>query len=155
MLYAQIVDKDLRDRWLTHANGRVADSSLRAGAGRASVIELLGTEAQCLLSAQEIIDLLRARGGGSSATVYRSLDELWDLGLVHRLSGHDGVARYEIADPELDHHHHIIDDETGKLIAFSDEALESAIEAVANRLGFRLTGHDVLLRGSQGADEKS
>jgi Fur family ferric uptake transcriptional regulator len=71
------------------------------------------------------------------------------------LSGHDGVARYEIADPGLDHHHHMIDDETGKLVAFSDEALESAIEDVARRLGFRLTGHDVLLRGIQGAGDKS
>jgi Fur family ferric uptake transcriptional regulator len=113
-----------------------------------ALVDLLASEGQCLLTAQEITDLLRSRGAGSPASVYRVLDELFELGLLHRLDGRDGVARYEIADPER-HHHHIVDEATGQVRPFTDEALEQAIAAVAQRLGIRLTSHDVILRGVQ------
>lgn len=142
------MDPELRDRWLEHAQQRAVDAGLRSGAARTAVIELLASEGQCLLSAQDIIDRLRARGTGSAASVYRVIDELFSLGLLHRLDGRDGVARYEIADPDR-HHHHFVDERTGEVRAFSDEALERAIDAVAGRLGVKLTGHDVVLRGAR------
>jgi Fur family transcriptional regulator, ferric uptake regulator len=74
------------------------------------------------------------------------LDELFELGLLHRLDGRDGVARFEIADPER-HHHHMVDESTGEVRPFSDETLEEAIAAVGRRLGMRLTSHEVILRG--------
>jgi Fur family transcriptional regulator, ferric uptake regulator len=142
------MDPELRDRWLEHAQQRATGAGLRSGAARTAVIELLAREGQCLLSAQDIIDLLRAQGSGSAASVYRVIDELFGLGLLHRLDGRDGVARYEIADPDR-HHHHFVDEQTGEVEAFSDEALECAIDAVAGRLGVKLTGHDVVLRGAR------
>jgi Fur family ferric uptake transcriptional regulator len=140
------VDPELRDRWLSHAEQRLTGAGLRSGAARTAVIELLAREGQCLLSAQEITDLLRARNAGSAASVYRVLDELFDLALVHRLDGRDGIARYEIADPER-HHHHFVDEQTGTVEAFHDDDLERAIDAVARRLGVQLSGHDLVLRG--------
>jgi Fur family transcriptional regulator, ferric uptake regulator len=142
------VDPELRDRWLSHAEQRLTGAGLRSGAARTAVIELLAREGQCLLSAQEITDLLRARNAGSAASVYRVLDELFDLALVHRLDGRDGIARYEIADPER-HHHHFVDEQTGTVEAFHDDDLERAIDAVARRLGVQLSGHDLVLRGSR------
>lgn len=142
------MDPELRDRWLAHAQQRATSAGLRSGAARTAVIELLAREGQCLLSAQEILDRLRAQGSGSAASVYRVIEELYALGLLHRLDGRDGVARYEIADPDR-HHHHFVDEGTGNVQAFSDEALERAIDAVANRLGVKLTGHDVVLRGAR------
>jgi Fur family ferric uptake transcriptional regulator len=140
------VDPELRDRWLSHAERRLTGAGLRSGAARTAVIELLAREGQCLLSPPEITDLLRAQKLGSAASVYRVLDELFELGLVHRVDGRDGVARYEIADPER-HHHHFVDEATGSVEAFSDDVLERAIDDVARRLGVELTGHDVVLRG--------
>jgi Fur family transcriptional regulator, ferric uptake regulator len=142
------MDSDLRDRWLEHAQQLTAGAGFRSGAARTAVIELLAREGQCLLSAQEITDRLRAGGTGSAATVYRVLDELFELGLLHRLEGRDGTARFEIADPQR-HHHHFVDERTGDVEAFSDEALEQAIDAVARRLGVQLSGHDVVLRGAR------
>jgi len=142
------MDPELRDRWLAHAEQLTTGAGFRSGAARTAVIELLAREGQCLLSAQEITDRLRAGGTGSAATVYRVLDELFDLGLLHRMEGRDGMARFEIADPHR-HHHHFVDERTGDVEAFSDEALEQAIDAVANRLGVQLTGHDVVLRGAR------
>ena len=142
------MDSQLRDRWLAHVQRRTNTAGLRTGAARQAVVELLAREGQCLLSAQEITDLLRSEGSGSSTSVYRVLDELFKLGLVHRLDGRDGIARYEIADPE-EHHHHFVDETTDSVEAFSDDALEQAIDAVADRLGIDLTGHDVVLRGTR------
>ena len=144
------MDENLRDRWLQHAQRRTDGAGLRAGAARTAVIELLAREGQCLLTAQEITDRLRTEGAGSAASVYRIVDELFALGLLHRLDGRDGVARYEIADPEH-HHHHFVDEAAGTVEAFSDDALERAIDGVAGRLGIDLTGHDVVLRGTRRA----
>ena len=142
------MDSQLRDRWLAHVQRRTNTAGLRTGAARQAVVELLAREGQCLLTAQEITDLLRSQGSGSTTSVYRVLDELFKLGLLHRLDGRDGIARYEIADPE-EHHHHFVDETTGSVEAFSDDALEQAIDAVADRLGIDLTGHDVVLRGTR------
>jgi Fur family transcriptional regulator, ferric uptake regulator len=142
------VDSELRDRWLAYAQQRVEGAGLRSGAARTAVIELLAREGQCLLSAHEITDRLRAQGLGSAASVYRVVDELFELALLHRLDGRDGVARFEIAHPER-HHHHFVDEHTGAVEAFADEGLERAIDAVGERLGVELSGHDVLFRGTR------
>lgn len=146
------MDPVLRDRWLAHANARISAAGLRSGAARTQVIEVMASEAQCLIGALAISDLLRARGGsGSQASVYRVLDELQGLGLVRRTNDEQGVAHYEIADPEA-HHHHIVDAETGAIEPFEDPALERAILAAARRAGIDLTGHDVVLRGVRRGD---
>lgn len=140
-----------RDRWLAHADARLRGAGLRTSAGRTAVVELLAQEGDCLLSAQEIGDRLREReAAGSTATVYRALETLHGLGLVRRFDGGEGIARYEIADPTGDHHHHLVDEETGEVVAFEDAELEAAITRIGRRLGVRLTGHDVILRGRRG-----
>lgn len=133
------MDESLRDRWLDDAAEQLSGPGRRSGAARAAVVELLAREGQCLLSPQEIIDRLRPHGSPSS--VYRTLEELHELGLLHRLDG-----RYEIVDPRH-RHHHFVDEASGEVRPFTDEAIEEAIGAVAERLGVQLTGHDVILRG--------
>jgi Fur family transcriptional regulator, ferric uptake regulator len=145
------VERAARDRWLAHADQRLRGAGLRAGAARIAVVELLAREGGCLLSAQEVAHRLRERGEGSAASVYRTLETLHELGLVHRVDGRDGVARYEVAHPDH-HHHHFLDERTGDLMPFEDEELEAVIERVADRLGVDLDSHDVILRGSARRD---
>lgn len=140
------MDPALRDRWLDLAQRRAAQAGLRAGAVRMAVMELLARDGQCLISAAEVIERLRAGGVGSTASVYRALDQLLALGLLRRVDDGSGVARYEISD-RLHHHHHAVDERTGEVVSFTDATLEAAIEAVAARLGFVLSSHDVVLRG--------
>lgn len=142
------MDPDLRDRWLELVARRVAGANLRSGAVRLAVVEWLAREGQCLVTAQQIVDGLRGRGIGSQASVYRVVEQLFSLGLLRRVAGGDGIARYEIADAEH-HHYHLVDDATGEVIAFSDPDLEAAIAGVARRLDFALVAHDVILRGQQ------
>ena len=137
--------------WREHATVVLRGAGLRASAGRQAVVELLGRQS-CLLTAQEIADELRAEGSaGSTATVYRALETLRELGLVRRFDA-EGVARYEPVDPSGDHHHHIVLEDSGDVIPFEDDELERAIAGLGERLGMLVTSHDIILR-ARPADE--
>ncbi len=110
------------------------------------MVELL-SEQHCCVSAQEIHESLRDRERSAGlASIYRALDVLAQLRLVHRVDV-DGVSRYEPADPSGDHHHHAVCDSCGRRDAFADPELERLIERVGGRLGYDIGGHDIVLRG--------
>jgi len=125
-------------------------AGFRSGGARRAVIDLLARQT-CCLSAQEIWDDLRleARPVGI-ASVYRVLELLADLKLVHRLDVGGGVARYEPMLPNGDHHHHLVCGDCGKVEAFSDEPLEDALRELGGQAGYEVEAHDVVLRGSCG-----
>ena len=133
--------------WTDEAHSRLQGSGQRMGSARAAVIEYLD-EQQCCRGAQEIHEALAARGSTVGlASVYRALDVLAQLKLVHRIDV-DGTACFEPADPSGEHHHHAICDRCGKMDAFEDPELERLIDDVAERLGYAVGGHDIVLRGS-------
>ena len=128
--------------WAERAKGRLNEAGFRSGAARRQVIELLERE-DCALTALEIDRRLPSVG---RASVYRTLEQLEQLHLVHRVDvGGEGVA-FERNDPG-GHHHHMVCERCGKLIPFSDPALERAIEGIGERADVEITAHDVLLRG--------
>lgn len=133
--------------WRTHAHRELSRAGRRAGGAREEVLTLLAGQ-DCCLSAQEIHDRLRDddRSVGL-ASVYRALDVLAQLKLVHRIDV-DGVACYEPADPSGDHHHHAICDHCGRLDAFADADIERLLHEVGERLGYEVGAHDVVLRGA-------
>ena len=121
---------------------RLRDASGRSGAARRLVVELLG-EQDCCLSAHEIHDRVRARGARVGiASVYRALDGMAELGLVQRVDLGDGIARFEPAHADGDHHHHLVCDGCGKVEPFEDPTLESAIERVADGRGYVVAAHE-------------
>lgn len=75
----------------------------------------------------------------SISTVYRTVKMLEDAGIIERHDFGDGRARYEQMPDE--HHDHLIDLRTGRVIEFRSEEIEALQEAIARRLGFRLRGH--------------
>lgn len=102
----------------------------------------------CLRSAQAIHDELRERDHAVGlASVYRALDVLANLKLVHRVDV-DGTACYEPADPSGEHHHHAICNRCGRLSRFEDETLERTLHALAEQLGYHVDEHDIVLRGA-------
>ncbi len=132
--------------WEAHAQRELTRSGHRAGGAREQVLGLLARQ-HCCLSAQEIHDRLRETDRAVGlASVYRAVEVLTRLGLVHRVDV-DGTAAYEPADPGGGHHHHAICDRCGKLDSFEDPELERRIDGVAARLGYAVAGHDVVLRG--------
>jgi Fur family ferric uptake transcriptional regulator len=81
----------------------------------------------------------------SIATVYRTMRLLEEANVIDRLDFGDGRARYEEA--REDHHHHLIDVNTGAVIEFKDEALEKLKEKLAADMGYELIGHRLELYG--------
>jgi Fur family transcriptional regulator, ferric uptake regulator len=136
-------------RWADAAGDRLAEAGYRRGGARKAVIELLSGQ-ECALSALEIEDLLRESGRQvGRASIYRVLEELEELGLVARLDLGTGTARFEAVDPRGDrHHHHLLCDDCGDLVPFSDAELERVIGRVSQRLPYAVSGHDVTLHGS-------
>tara|TARA_B100000768_G_scaffold23835_1_gene21511 strand:- start:113 stop:490 length:378 start_codon:yes stop_codon:yes gene_type:complete len=81
----------------------------------------------------------------SIATVYRAVKLFEESGILEKLEFGDGRARYEDAD--RDHHDHLIDMQTGKVIEFIDPEIEALQEKIAKRLGYDLKDHRLELFG--------
>ncbi len=81
----------------------------------------------------------------SLSTVYRTLNLFERKGILARHDFGAGRQRYEEASRE--HHDHLIDIETGRVIEFRNEEIEKLQERVARELGFKLKGHRLQLFG--------
>ncbi|PLW76165.1 Fur family transcriptional regulator [Cohaesibacter celericrescens] len=81
----------------------------------------------------------------SISTVYRTVKLFEDSGIIERHDFRDGRSRYETITEE--HHDHLIDLRTGKVIEFRDEEIERLQVEVARRLGFKLVDHRLELYG--------
>lgn len=133
--------------WAEHAKEALRDAGVKPGAARAAVIDVVADQ-RCCLSAPAIHEEVRLRRPRVGiASVYRALQTLTELGLVHRLDLRAGGARYEPAQPSGEHHHHLVCGDCGKVEAFSDDRLERAIDTVSEASAFRIDEHDVVLRG--------
>jgi Fur family ferric uptake transcriptional regulator len=75
----------------------------------------------------------------SIATVYRTVRLFEEAGIIARHDFRDGRSRYEQAGEE--HHDHLIDMKSGRVIEFIDEEIERLQHLIAERLGFRLIDH--------------
>ena len=81
----------------------------------------------------------------SIATVYRTVRLFEDAGILKRHEFGDGRARYEEVPEE--HHDHLIDVRTGRVIEFTNDEIEKLQDAVARELGFKLVAHRLELYG--------
>jgi Fur family ferric uptake transcriptional regulator len=90
----------------------------------------------------------------SIATVYRTVRLFEEADILERHDFGDGRARYEEAPDE--HHDHLIDMQSGRVIEFHSDEIEALQREIARRYGFRLIGHRLELYGVplQSADDK-
>ncbi len=133
--------------WVEHALAALQDAGYRRGGARTAVVETLARH-ECAVTALELDEELRRRKPPvGRASVYRTLDQLDELGLVQRFEASRGIASYERINPSGQHHHHAICRRCGEMEAFEDGDLERAIGRVSDRVGFEVAEHDVVLRG--------
>tara|TARA_Y100000590_G_scaffold299507_1_gene337712 strand:+ start:72 stop:482 length:411 start_codon:yes stop_codon:yes gene_type:complete len=83
----------------------------------------------------------------SIATVYRTVKLFEEAGIVDKHDFKGNKARYEQAPTE--HHDHLIDINTGKIIEFVNEDIEKLQKEVAKKLGYNLVDHRLELYGSK------
>ena len=81
----------------------------------------------------------------SISTVYRTVKLFEDAGIIERHDFRDGRSRYEAASEE--HHDHLIDLRSGRVIEFRSEDIEEIQRIIARKLGYRLVDHRLELYG--------
>jgi len=89
----------------------------------------------------------------SISTVYRTVKLFEDTGIIERHDFRDGRSRYETVSD--DHHDHLIDLRTGKVVEFRNPDIEKLQQLIARELGFRLVDHRLELYGVPLDDDKS
>ena len=122
-----------------------ADKGLRITEQRKTIARVLGDSED-----HPDVETLHARASAvdpniSIATVYRTVRLFEEAGIIDRLDFRDGRSRYEEHSGE--HHDHLIDMKTGKVVEFVDEEIEALQEAIARKLGYRLVDHRLELYG--------
>jgi Fur family transcriptional regulator, ferric uptake regulator len=81
----------------------------------------------------------------SIATVYRTVRLFEEAGILAKHDFGDGRARYEETPEE--HHDHLIDIQSGKVVEFHNDEIEDLQRRIAEKAGYRLVGHRLELYG--------
>lgn len=85
------------------------------------------------------------------ATVYRTLQLLWEMNLVDRINLDDGCVRYEIGHlirgNTRHSHHHLICRSCGRVIPFDGDLLDGLEEHIEKSVGFHVLDHEVKFYG--------
>lgn len=128
---------------------RLRRDGQRYTAGRRELVDVL-LDADRPLSLPEV---LGARPDLPQSSAYRNLAVLERAGVVRRVPGPGGFARYELAEELTGHHHHLICSSCGSVTDFTvsrqlERSLDRALERAAGEAGFRPAGHRLDLVGT-------
>ncbi len=85
------------------------------------------------------------------ATVYRTLQLLYEMQLIDRINLDDGCVRYEIGhlfEGEMKHsHHHLICRKCGKVFPFDGDLLDGLETHIQEKTGFHIVDHELKFYG--------
>lgn len=111
---------------------------------RTRILELLETSGIRHLSAEDIYRRLISSGEDIGlATVYRVLTQFESAGLVLKHNFEGGTAVYELDHGQ--HHDHMVDLESGKVIEFTSPEIELLQKQIADRHGYVIEEHSLVL----------
>jgi Fe2+ or Zn2+ uptake regulation protein len=121
---------------------RLRAAGQRYTTNRRSLVEVLETADRPLTIAETL-----QRRPLSQSSAYRNLAILEQANVVHRVTGTDEFARYELAEELTDHHHHhLICTSCGAVSDFTvpsslERTLEATMGQIASHTGFRSERH--------------
>jgi Fur family ferric uptake transcriptional regulator len=121
---------------------------------RLKILEIFEKSAQRHLSAEDMYkELLDSGEDIGLATVYRVLTQFEAAGLVTRHNFEGGHSIFELDDGE--HHDHMVCVESGEVIEFFNEDIETLQREMAAKHGFEILDHNLVLyvRRLKKADE--
>lgn len=96
------------------------------------------------LSAEDVYKTLMESGDDVGlATVYRVLTQFEQANLVTRHNFEGGHSVFELASE--DHHDHMVCMETGEVVEFYDEIIEQRQHELAEKHGFEIVDHSMVL----------
>lgn len=120
------------------------NAGLKVTLPRLKILEILENSSTRHLSAEDIYkDLIQHDEDIGLATVYRVLTQFEQAGLVKRHHFEDGHAVFELDRGE--HHDHMVDVESGKVVEFVSDEIERLQHQIAERQGYDIVGHSLVL----------
>lgn len=117
---------------------------------RKLVLEIFLENKERHLSAGEVFRLCRERGADIGlATIYRTLELLEGLALLHKMNFGDGRSRYELVsiDEEQHHHHHLICLKCARIFEVEDDLLQQLESVVESKYHFKIVNHNLQFLG--------
>jgi len=127
-------------------NVELKKAGLKVTLPRLKILEILEAQSSGSqhMSAEDVYDQLRAAGEDVGlATVYRVLTQFESAGLVERHNFEGGKSVFELDRGE--HHDHMVCIDTGDVIEFFEPDIERLQKEIAERHGYELTGHNMVL----------
>ena len=114
---------------------------------RVKILEILEKQTdQRHLSAEQVYKILLSENEEIGlATVYRVLTQFEAAGLVTRHHFEGGNSIFELN--KGIHHDHIVCMKCGKIDEFTDDVIEKRQKSIAEKLGYKLTDHNLYLYG--------
>ena len=132
---------------LSRIEALCAEKGLRMTEPRRVIARVL-SDSEDHPDAEELYDLVKAIDSSiSMATIYRTMKLFEEMSIVSKRDFGDGRARYEKQSGPEDHHHHMIDVQSGEVIEFFNQELEDLKKRIARDLGFELVDHHLELFG--------
>ena len=124
----------------------IKKAGLKVTLPRMKILDLLENNGERHLKAEDIYKMLLDAGEDIAlATVYRVLTQFETAGLVTRHHFEGGHAIFELNDGE--HHDHLVDIKTGRVVEFYDEIIEKRQKEIAEKYGFTISEHTMILYG--------
>ena len=131
---------------------RLKEKGLKVTHQRILVLSVLEQNSGRHMTAEDIYELVSQDYPEIGlATVYRTLQLLWDMQLVDRINLDDGCVRYEIGHlikGDMQHnHHHLICRKCNKVIPFTDDLLDDLEDHIEKVTGFHVLDHELKFYG--------
>lgn len=116
---------------------------------REATVRVLLEHQEDHLSAEDVYLLVKEKAPEIGlATVYRTLELLNDLNIIHKLNFGDGVARYEFrAEGAERHHHHLICVQCGAVDEIMEDLLQHVEKKVEQDFKFKIKDHRLIFHG--------
>ncbi|MBO8170608.1 MAG: transcriptional repressor [Bacillaceae bacterium] len=116
---------------------------------RESTVMVLLENEEDHLSAEDVYMLVKEKSPEIGlATVYRTLELLSDLKIIHKINFGDGVARYEFrAEDAEHHHHHLVCLNCGSVDEIMEDLLGEVEKQVEHDFDFKIVDHRLTFHG--------
>ena len=131
---------------------KLKENGLKVTSQRLKVLSVLEKNSGVHMTAEDVYELVSEECPEIGlATVYRTLQLLWEIQLVDKISLDDGCLRYEIGHlikgDAKHNHHHLICRVCGKVIPFADDLLDDLENHIEEATGFHVLDHELKFYG--------
>lgn len=116
---------------------------------REATVRVLLENEEDHLSAEDVYLLVKEKAPEIGlATVYRTLELLSELKVVHKMNFGDGVARYDLRSEDAEHHHHhLVCVHCGTVDEIIEDLLDEVEQTVEKDFDFKILDHRLTFHG--------